>query len=782
MKKIFSLFIVLASCVLTRGQIQISAPSGTGVVSIGGGSYGYHTSIFPASCTVNGVSYSTVGDCAFYSVLDAARTSGQNQTLIVDPGETDTCAGWDHPILPNSAAVSLVGAADYPGAWNYVSSTGTPVVQLKQTCNIGSTKAVITYESGSGDPTATVRGIYINANLNAGACGDFLRLSRSTIQQLACVGVVGSNRHAFQFGDSTHAFTTGWIYETQVEKLRAYTQTQIPFTQGGGTVTISGGAATGYSITAAGAAGSFTAPAASYQVIFTGWGVGVSQPNGPSPCTTVPTAHVTSLGGGQLTGIAFDTNGSGCDPAHTYFAVVPRAPMDEAYLFDNFSDGTASDLIAMGPVNIAHVEVGVNSAGSSYKNIHGYGGEPVMIRLDGSGNDVDAPNCDTPLQACTVNFGGGNYVHGGVRTHASYIQGAGDFWDKQNAKNKYGPISGCSDGAAGYSLFGSTTGPLNPRTGFSAQNLDIVDVDYCGPSAAYYPVTYVPHGFSSLTFGGTLSFGVSAVGIGQATCMATSGAGDMGAAPGYDPSSNLVTFQPNAYNNAGRIVCVGVNGDVVTRTIPTTGNSSQTFDIRTMFSAATPSATVTEQRSTVNDYANTKNYMSGAPVVTSVGPNNTTAGTMQLHTASANNSVNNYGINLDASGFVHLGSSKTFFETGGAFNDWGSTVTYGVIPGGYVMSDNNGAGFQLMTMGTSATTPLPIALFSYSNNYSTYFNAVNMNSAGFVSVGGGTAGGSGFDQGGYVYSPIIKATSGTRFVCVDVNGKLISSTTACSGT
>jgi hypothetical protein len=28
----------------------------------------------------------------------------------------------------------------------------------------------------------------------------------------------------------------------------------------------------------------------------------------------------------------------------------------------------------------------------------------------------------------------------------------------------------------------------------------------------------------------------------------------------------------------------------------------------------------------------------------------------------------------------------------------------------------------------------------------------------------------------------IKATSGTRFVCVDTNGKLVSSTTACSGT
>jgi hypothetical protein len=51
-----------------------------------------------------------------------------------------------------------------------------------------------------------------------------------------------------------------------------------------------------------------------------------------------------------------------------------------------------------------------------------------------------------------------------------------------------------------------------------------------------------------------------------------------------------------------------------------------------------------------------------------------------------------------------------------------------------------------------------------------------------VIVGGGGTNGIVFDGSGYVTVPIIHSTTGTRYVCVDTNGKLVSQASACSGT
>ena len=734
----------------------------------------YHTSAFPSSCVVNGINYATAGDCAFYTALSVAQTTGINQTLVVDPGITDTCSGWDAPVFSNNATVSLVGASNFPGAWDIYVNSGTPVVSVRQTCNIG-TKAVITYEAGAGiagsnGPVATISGLYIDANNKAGACGDFLRLSRSTISNDICVGVAGTNRHGFQFGDSSAPGLTGWMYETSLDHLTVYTNTQIPLTGGGGTVTVSGGHATGSTVTTHGGVGSFTHPMTDYSVIFTGWGVGVSQPNGPQPCATNPTAHVSDLSAGQLWGITVDTTGVGCDPLHTYFAVIPKPAMDEAFKFDWYSDSIASDLVSVGGVNIAAAVVGPYSSGFNIRRFHGYGNLPVMLRLEGGSIDVDSPECDTPLQACIVNLSGSNSIRGGTRIHVGYQLGAGDFWDARvsgGGPTAYGPMSHCNTlqpPLVGYNLYGDTNGPVDFSAGSPSGrgSLSMLNVPACsidsfnpGPTIIALPAA------TSASVGATLHFVTNTVGPDQAACTATSGAGDMGGFPGYNAATGILTFPADLYGNGGILTCTDKVGTTIRRSIPSTGITPQTFDMGTIYTAATPATAVTEQRATVNEYANTLNYMNGAPAFTSVGPTTSAAGTMQLHSASLDNSVNNYGIFLPADGSVQLGFWKTFFDKGGSFNDRGSNNVSGLVPGGFFMDGSNGAGFRLQGMGTSTTTALPMSISTYSSNYSAYFNLLSINAAGFVNVGGGGTVTSGFDQSGNAKAASFQTMNGT---------------------
>lgn len=550
----------------------------------------YHSSAFPSSCTIGGVAYTTSGDCAVATLKNLAATTGVNPTLIVDPGETDTCSGWDFPVNANDATVSLVGASGYPGSYDENLLQNNFLVLLKQICNIGA-KAVITYESSAGlaggeGPVATISGLYIDANNNASACGDFGKLSRSSIHDLLCAGVTGTHAHGFRFGNSSAPNNQGWEFQMNVQNLEVDTQAQIPFTFGSGQVTVSGGSATGFTIIAHGGVGSFTQPASSYYVIFTGWGVGVSQPNGPEPCTTKPTAHVSSIINGQLWGIAFDTMGSGCDPNNTFFEVLPNPIMDEAYWFDSFTDGVAANLVSDGPVGVASLLSGPGAAGYKLSAFHGYGGDPVMLDLQGGQMDVDSPFCDTPVQACVVDTGINNWVHGGYRLHSSFYPGSGDFWDAQVGGNKYGPIAGCqTEGSQlGYNAFGGKTGPWNPTRGFALGSTSIENVDFCSQTGGGYPfsMTALPGGGGT---GGQIELSVNSAGPGQAHCAVTAGAADGNEVPGYDPSSGIITFPADLRLNGGRITCVQSSGNVIDRIVPATGNTPQTFNLSTILTA-----------------------------------------------------------------------------------------------------------------------------------------------------------------------------------------------------
>jgi hypothetical protein len=552
----------------------------------------FHTLSAPSTCTINSVNYTTKGDCAAYAAL-AAASAGINQVLVLDSGETDTCAGWNFNNPSNGATVSIVTQSTYGGGESY------PITTLKQTCNIGST-AVITYPTPTTNwpnlPSATVRGLVINANNNAGACLDFMMGSSSSkISDLNCINVTSGSDHLYRFGNSTAALPLGWMAGggNSIENLHGRAQGLYNPNFASGQVTISAGSATGVYTLITGGSG-FTNPKSTYSVQITGWGVGVTQNNGPSPCTTLPTGTINSFTSGVVTlsSITF-SGGTGCDPNNTYFIVQAAPTVNRIYWFDKFSDGTASNLEAVGPTTTDYY-IGSGSGGFILDTPHGWDVAPTMIALYGNGVTIKDPLCDGPEQVCIVNFGQSNTVHGGYRIYGygggGNSPGAGDFWTSGHNSQSvtWGPTNGCQSNqtAGGYNTFGTTTGPFDSTTGIQYGAI-ISDVTQCtngNPVSTGGPppvVTMIPTGAS---IGGKLHFtdaNESGDGFyGECEVWAT-GSGALGrvATPGFNPLTGIITIPAGTSNNGGYLSCVERTGYVWERGIPNTGSSTQTFNM-----------------------------------------------------------------------------------------------------------------------------------------------------------------------------------------------------------
>jgi hypothetical protein len=82
----------------------------------------------------------------------------------------------------------------------------------------------------------------------------------------------------------------------------------------------------------------------------------------------------------------------------------------------------------------------------------------------------------------------------------------------------------------------------------------------------------------------------------------------------------------------------------------------------------------------------------------------------------------------------------------------------------------NGAGTEIDSEGTAAVT-INNTSTSGTGGFTVYQGGANYNVQAFR-VG----------SDGSTYVPKIKSTTGTRYVCVDTSGMLVSQTTACSGT
>jgi hypothetical protein len=431
---------------------------------------GFHTSNASSSCTVASVAYTTQGDCAAYTAYHLASTSGISQTLYMDPGVTQTCAGWNFPPLSNNAAFSIIGPGEAKGSqYGYAA-------QLEAVCSLG-TSPVLNYTASSSQAMegVTVTGFAINANNETPNCAAFGSLPHSAISWLSCNNASyggGAGTYGFRFGNSTTG-GSAWLYETPVSHLEVYApygpsgcKPYTPCGGGSAQVTVSGGVPTGvYTILTAGS--NYLGTASEYSVLFTGSGSGVTQNQGvPAPCSTMPTGTVNSFTSGALTTSSVTiTGGSGCDPSNTFFIVVPTPTMDTPFWFDYFSDTTASDLAVNGPSITADFLISGTSGGFVLQSPHGYDGDYVMIKNTRKGISIVDPMCDGPEQVCIANTNTGQSlsVRGGYRIYQTYYPGESDFYDATtNAANTWGPINGCQQQstAAGYNPFTTTLGPL----------------------------------------------------------------------------------------------------------------------------------------------------------------------------------------------------------------------------------------------------------------------------------------------------------------------------------
>jgi hypothetical protein len=292
----------------------------------------------------------------------------------------------------------------------------------------------------------------------------------------------------------------------------------------------------------------------------------------------------------------------------------------------------------------------------------------------------------------------------------------------------------------------------------------MVNVDYCTASGVPYAVTSLPTGtFNNLiAVGNHVDFNVNVAGIGHGSCTAFAGSGEISSVPGYDSATGLVTFPGGTFNNGGSITCTAQDGTVTTRTVPNTGATAQTFDMSTYYSAAS-AGTIQDYHAIQKISANELDYVGNAPVLTAVGVNNGTAGTMILHTVSLNSSINNYGEVIGPDGFVHVGAAVSFFDTGGAFNDRGSNDTAGLIPNSYLIDSNNGTSFRVASMGADTSHVFPFKLTSSSTNFSVNLDSFSSDNLGKVTLAGLTT----VDQAGNLIPVTVKVASARRgtFVC-----------------
>ena len=125
----------------------------------------------------------------------------------------------------------------------------------------------------------------------------------------------------------------------------------------------------------------------------------------------------------------------------------------------------------------------------------------------------------------------------------------------------------------------------------------------------------------------------------------------------------------------------------------------------------------------------------------------------------------------------YTNNSNTILEYMTSGGQWYNTNA--VNANGFI-GVNPSNGYQ--TLGATYNSfQLPMAgslLFSSSAYYyGTPDTGIARSSAGVIQLNNGTAG-----SGGALQIPAIKATTGTRYVCVDTSGNITSSATACSGT
>jgi len=204
-------------------------------------------------------------------------------------------------------------------------------------------------------------------------------------------------------------------------------------------------------------------------------------------------------------------------------------------------------------------------------------------------------------------------------------------------------------------------------------------------------------------------------------------------------------------------------------------NAAQT---QTAFNIGSGLAGLSLTGNTIQNYACAVNFNGGTPVKDVVILGNNDGGQNAVCGPSPTTGTSSTaGYTAIYNALQILGSSALPASTGSALYlaaGFASPVLGRIYVG-------DGTGYQLNLAKRSASTDTDLFQFRDSGQLITSGN-VTVQSGGLTVQNGGLSITGGATITGTIQNPTIKANSGTRYVCVDTSGNLVSQTTACSGT
>jgi hypothetical protein len=439
---------------------------------------------YPGSgCTIGSTHYSTAGDCAFYSAVVAANSTGLNQRVILPCGTvTTTAAGWIEPANSHNSVVMVEGCG-------YGDGNGTNPASVLQLTGTPISSAVIVmphrYSSSGDGPGVFMGKFYIDANNFTVDCLDVLGAGRSTFEHIYCSGSKGP--YGFHFGDSSVTNNTGYTYELSLRDLFVDTMVHEPGARATAVAALSSGAVTGITYTATGAYSSTSA----LQVIFEG------TDSSGNRCNAVAT--VANNSGTPATPVIMN-GGTTCDAANSYVEIMPTPSMTSAFFFDWATDiGNADDLRVNGLTSNSDFLCGPKCDGNTFTGLHGYSGEQIMLHLEGHNDTFIATKFDSPSGwgAYIESNADSNSFYGGYRVWDSQpnsnvnngpiepgYPGAQDFYEGAS-QNKFTMMAGCGTQPIGYNTFVIPTGPVGTGSNLFPSGDDVVGVQSCASGNLY---------------------------------------------------------------------------------------------------------------------------------------------------------------------------------------------------------------------------------------------------------------------------------------------------------
>jgi hypothetical protein len=454
----------------------------------------FFADLFPSSGTVNGVSYTTQADMAFYTAQFWATTNSQSPMLLFGAGTYTTAKSF---IMATGLFVpKIYGTGQQSTILQYTGATHIPVIS----------------RAAGSSAFMDIHNMTIDGNYVASAAIDILNLNQSYFSDMTLKN---------NYPNTAYFMRVASGFQVNVERVQAFEET------GSGLGSFNSATTYGY-VTCTPSAGTIATAQCTLTSAGSGYPSGYATPsiiwngnqNGTSyrPCSGTQPVGTATIASGAVTGFSVTTNGTTC--AGTVYGII-AAQFPVTYGFDfqvsdsSFRDNTSyvgKTACFWTPTNNdffyhlhpAFCGTGILNAGASTFQA------TELDSIFQYGMDLQGPNCSGGT-ACGVTIGSfSNFI--GAKNFA----GMSSFYMESGAANtSFAGLGSLCGGTAptGYTEFATSTGTIDSGTASFPANTSVIGNDLtCGSTVGdYIPIlkngtingTAIPLSSTLFTLGGS---------------------------------------------------------------------------------------------------------------------------------------------------------------------------------------------------------------------------------------------------------------------------------------